>query len=138
MSVEENVTSRVLSTLQSLESDGQKRIRIAGIAVGVLVTIGMWIVHLSFPELFQLLLSGRREIKLLAALVLIPPFVAGFSAGHLIWPSPDGKASPEDGPMSGYFYRRSADTKWKIAIAAGLVAGANFLLMLITSDPGEL
>ena len=131
MAVHERVTSWVL---QVLETDARKRIRVLTVVVAALVTIVMWAVHFRYPYLFKELLHSKREIKFLSALVLAPPFVAAFSIGYLIYPQAAETANNESGPMSGYFYQRSADRKWKIAIAAGIVAAVNFLLMFITSD----
>jgi len=90
-------------------------------------------VHLCYPSLFKAMLDGDVEAKLLTGVALAPPFAAAFSIGHLIYPEPRDLVDEESGPMSGYFYRRSADRNWKIAIAAGIVAAVNFLCMMITS-----
>ncbi len=134
MSLESRVNSFFLSTLNDLEGKPQNRMRLLAVVVGIAVTIVMWAVHLSYPHLFYLLLTSRREIKLLAVLVLVPPFVSAFSLGYLIYPQANEPVGNDSGPMSGYFYRRSADRKWWIAFVAGVVAAVNFLLMLITSD----
>lgn len=133
MSLESRVNSFFLSTLNDLEGKPQNRLRLLAVVVGIGITIVMWFVHLSYPHLFFLLLSSRREIKFLAALVMVPPFATAFSLGYLIYPQANEPVGNESGPMAGYFYRRSADRKWWIAIVAGTVAALNFLLMLITS-----
>lgn len=132
--IEKRVSSWLLSAVNAVEGDAKKRIRILAVVVGTLVTILVWVVHWRYPYLFQRLLQARGELKLLSALVMAPPFAAAFSIGHLINPQASETVDNESGPMSGYFYRRSADKKWKIAIAAGIVAGVNFLLMFITAD----
>ncbi|HEX6650339.1 MAG TPA: hypothetical protein VF075_12400 [Pyrinomonadaceae bacterium] len=109
------------------------RVRFLAVVIGTVVTIVMWVVHLSYPSVFQTLLNGDVEVKLLTGLALAPPFTAAFSIGHLIYPEPRELVDEESGPMSGYFYRRSADRKWTIAIAAGIVAAVNFLCMMITA-----
>lgn len=132
--IENRASSWLVSALNSLEGDAQNRIRVLAVVVGTLVTIVMWVVHWRYPYLFHRLLHARTEIKLLSALVLAPPFAAAFSIGHLINPQARQAVDTEAGPMSAYFYRRSADKKWRIAIAAGIVAGVNFVLMFITAD----
>lgn len=134
MSLESRVNSLVLSTLNDLEAKRRNRMRLLAVLIGIGITIVMWIVHLNYPHLFFLLLSSRREIKFLAALVMVPPFATAFSLGYLIYPQANEPVGNESGPMAGYFYRRSADRKWWIVIVAGIVAALNFLLMLITSE----
>ena len=79
MSLESRVNSFFLSTLNDLEGKPQNRMRLLAVVVGVGITIVMWVVHLSYPHLFYLLLSSRREIKFLAVLVMVPPFASAFS-----------------------------------------------------------
>ncbi|HEU4507363.1 MAG TPA: hypothetical protein VFR78_03925 [Pyrinomonadaceae bacterium] len=132
--VEKRASSWLVSAITSIDGDPRNRIRVVAVVIGTLVTIVMWVVHWRYPHLFQRLLHARTEIKLLSVLVLAPPFAAAFSIGHLINPQARETVDHEAGPMSGYFYRRSADKKWTIGIAAGIVAATNFLLMFITAQ----
>lgn len=132
-SVEQRLTSWALSLVQALETDAEMRVRLLGVVIGTVVTIIMWVGHLIYPHVLQILLDSEVELKFVAALALAPPFTAAFSVGHLIFRQRDQAAEDESGPMAAYFYRRSADRKWKIAIAAGIIAAINFLLMVITS-----
>jgi hypothetical protein len=102
-------------------------------AGAMLVTIGMWLVHLTYPEIFQTLLQEKSVSKLLIGFVLAPPFVVAFSIGSFIAPQVRKAVEDESGPMSGYFYRERVDKKYRVLICAGLFAGVNLVLMIATS-----
>jgi len=133
-SVEQRLTAWALSLVQALETYAEMRVRVLALVIGTVVTIIMWVGHITYPYVLQVLLDGEVELKFIAAFALAPPFTAAFSVGHLIFRQRGQTAEDESGPMAAYFYRRSADRKWKIAIAAGIVAAINFILMVITSD----
>ena len=107
--------------------------RIVVTAGAMLVTIGMWLLHLTHPEIFQTLIQEDSVGKLLVGFVLAPPFVVSFCIGSFICPEAHETVKDEAGPMSGYFYRERANKKYWILIAAGLIAGLNLLLMIVTS-----
>ena len=130
--VQKRITSFALSLFDAFEENTQIRTRILVAAGGILVTVGMWLVHLNYPEIFQTLIEERSWAKFLVGFVLAPPFVVGFSIGSFIWPPADKQVENDSGPMSGYFYRERAAKKYKILIGAGLFAGLNLLLMMIT------
>jgi len=71
--------------------------------IGTVVTIAMWVVHLSYPFVFQTLLDGDVEVKFLTGLTLAPPFAAAFSIGHLVYPQARELVDEDSGPMSAYF-----------------------------------
>lgn len=134
MSFPERLTSKALSLFNALEETTQARVHVLAAAGGILVTIGMWSVHLSYPEIFSTLFEHQdRWTKFFLGFVLAPPFLVGFSIGSFICRDAYKPVKDESGPMSGYFYRQRADKKYWILIVAGLLAGLNLLLMIITS-----
>jgi hypothetical protein len=134
--LERRANAFALSLFQTLEANTQSRVRILAAAGGMLVTIGLWVVHLIYPYLFNSLLQLDDRTAYLAAFVLVfsPPFAAAFSIGTLLCPQAEEPVNNESGPMSGYFYQERANKRWRIVIVAGIVAAANFLLMVITSQ----
>ena len=131
--VRKRITSRALSLFDALEENSETRTRLWAAAGGIVGTTVMWVVHLTYPEIFQTLMEDRGWAKFLVGAVLAPPFVVAFSIGSFIYPQADKQGDNDSGPMSGYFYRESADRKYKLLIGAGLIAGLNLLLMMITS-----
>ena len=130
--IQKRITSWALSLFDSLEANTHTRIRLLVAAGAMLTTIAMWLVHLTYPEIFQTLIQEDRVSKLLVGFVLAPPFVAAFSIGSFISPEVHKPVEDESGPMSGYFYRERADKKYRVLICAGLFAGLNLVLMIAT------
>jgi len=93
--------------------------------VGVLGTIGtmaMWSVRLSLFTLPPV----PMHINVLA--LLAPPYLMVFGFGNALArhdPNP-----PATGPMSIYLQNEESARKWRVRIAAGLVATLNLLLMV--------
>jgi hypothetical protein len=135
-SLERRVRSFVLSLFDALEENTQQRFRILAAAGGMLATIGMWAVHLSYPYLLHSLieLGGRPEFLAALTLVFFPPFAVAFSIGSLITCEADEPDNEESGPMSGYFYRERADKRWRILFVAAIIAAANVVFMMVTSE----
>jgi hypothetical protein len=132
MSFEEQASSWALSLFDALESSTHNRTRVFAAIGGTLATIVMWVVHLTYPEIFTFFLIDDWA-KLFLGFVLAPPFVFAFTVGSFIYPQPP-EPKNESGPMSTYFYQERASRRWKLLIVAGLIAAVNFLLMLITSE----
>lgn len=130
---QKRITSWALSLFEHLDANPQTRMRIIVAAGGMLTTIGMWLVHLTYPEIFQRLIQEESVSKLLVGFLLAPPFVVAFSIGSFISPQVHKPVEDESGPMSGYFYRERADKKYRVLICAGLIAGLNLVLMIATS-----
>ncbi len=86
-SVEQRLTAWALSLVQALETDAQMRVRVLALVIGTVVTIIMWVGHITYPYVLQVLLDGEVELKFIAAFALAPPFTAAFSVGHLIFSS---------------------------------------------------
>lgn len=138
MSVEEQATSSALSLVDALESPAHTGVRFFAAAAGTLVTIGMWIVHLYYLDIFDFFIQIDGWAKLLLGLVLAPPFVVAFAIGCFIYPQPvEPKNGDEVGPMSTYFYQQRASRRWKLLIGAALVDAVNFVLMLAMSASGR-
>ena len=133
MSLENRATSWALSLFDALESPTQIRTRIFAAAGGILVTIAMWAVHLTYPDIFTYLLQTDDWGKLVLGFVLAPPFIVAFTVGSLLYRQAIEPVKNETGPMSAYFYQESATKRWKLLIVAALIAAVNFLLMLVTS-----
>lgn len=101
---------------------------------GGVVTLLVWIVHLLNPEIFVSLFQINSWATLSLGLLLAPPFVLAFAVGSFIYPQPvEPKSKDQVGPMSAYFYQERSSRRWKLLIAAALVAAVNFMAMLIAS-----
>lgn len=134
MSFEERASSWALSLVDALESQADWKVRVVAVAGGALVTITMWVVHLSYPDIFTSFLEMDGWAKLFLGFVLAPPFVVAFSVGSFIYRVPtEPEKTDEFGPMSAYFYQENASRRWKILIVAAIIGAVNFLLMLVTS-----
>ena len=133
MPFEQRATSRAVSLIDALESPAQTKGRVIAAVGGILVTIVMWVVHLTFPQIFRTLIQEDDWSKLFLGFVLAPPFVAAFSIGSFIYRQGIEPVKHESGPMSGYFYRETANKRWKLFIVAGIITAVNFMLMLIAT-----
>ena len=134
-SLERRLNSWALSLFQALETNTQTKTRVLVVAGGVLATIGIWFVHLRYPSISQRVIDTDSRLLVLFSfgVVFAPPFAVAFSLVSCIWPRAKLPDEEESGPMSGYFYRESANKRWKLFIVAGIITALNFLLMLITS-----
>jgi hypothetical protein len=134
MAVEERASSWALSLVDVLESNEHTRTRVCVAAGAGLATIVMWVVHLTYPEVFTFFLEIDSWAKLAVGFVLAPPFLVGLGASSFIFPKSIEPASPdESGPMSSFFYQEKASRRWKLLIAAGVLAAVNFVAMFVTS-----
>ena len=134
MAFEDRANSWALSVVDILESHEHARTRVCVAAVGALVTIVVWAVHLTYPEVFTFFLEMDSWGKFAVAFVLAPPFVVSLGVGSFVYPQPPEPASTEQtGPMSAFFYQERASRRWKLLIAAAIVAAVNFLLMFVTA-----
>jgi len=134
MSFEERASSWALSLVDLLESNAETRVRALAAAGATLVTIIMWIAHLTYPGIFTFFLEQDSWAKLFLGFVLAPPFVVAYTIGSFIFPErSDPIETDEAGPMSGYFYQEKRSRSWKLLIAAAMIAALNFLLMFVTS-----
>lgn len=134
MSYEEQASSWALSLFDTLESSANIKTRILAAAGAGLITSAIWIGHLLNPDVFAYFLQVDGWSKLVLGFLLAPPFVLAFIVGSFVYPQPDQpKTRDEVGPMSTYFYQERSSRRWKLLIAAGLVAAVNFVLMLVTS-----
>ena len=133
---ERRLNSWALYLFHALEVNTQTKKRVLTAVGGMLATIGIWVVHLSFPYLFHYLIEIDSRLMLLAAfgLVFAPPFAAAFSVTSLICSQVNEPDEKESGLMAGYFYQERAVRKWKIVIGAGIIAAVNLIFMLILSD----
>lgn len=132
-SLERRVSSWALSLFDELEENTQTRTRIIAAAIGTVVTILLWVVHLSYPYILHDLIESDDWAKLSLGFLLAPPFVVAFSIGSLIFRQVSETAENESGPMSGYFYKQRADKRARLLIIAGIVGALNLMLMIITS-----
>lgn len=134
MSIEEKAESWAVSLFDALESNTHATVRAYIAAGGALVTIGMWVVHLLYPEIFKFFFETDDWFKLFFGVVLAPPFVLAFAVGSFIYRQPvEPDKTDGSGPMSGYFYQERASRRWKLIIGAALFAALNFVLMLVTA-----
>src|SRR5262245_14378376 len=99
MPFEKRATSWAVSLFDALESPAQTKGRIYAAVGGVLVTIVMWVVHLTHPEIFDSLIQDDNWGKLFLGFVLAPPFVAAFSVGSFIYRRGIEPVRNESGPM---------------------------------------
>ncbi len=134
MSIEEKAESWAVSLFDALESNTHTTIRAYIAAGGAVVTIVMWVVHLLYPEIFKFFFEVDDWFKLFFGVVLAPPFVLAFTVGSFIYRQPvEPEQADVSEPMSGYFYRERSSRRYKLLIAAALIAAVNFLLMLVTA-----
>ena len=134
MSIEKKAGSLAVSWFDALESNTEARTRLYTGGGAAVVTIVMWVVHLLHPEIFNFFFQSDDFVKVCLGVVLAPPFVVAFSLGSFVYPQPvEPERTDISGPMSGYFYRERASRRWKLLIASGVIAAANFLLMLVTA-----
>ena len=135
MALEERASSAALSLVDILESHDHTRTRVYVAAGAAAATIVMWVVHLTYPQIFTFFLDIDSWAKLALGFVLAPPFLVGLGAGSFIFPQAIRPSSTvESEPMSTFFYQEQASRRWKLLIAAGLIAAVNFVLMLVTSE----
>jgi hypothetical protein len=134
MSIEEKAESWALSWFDALESTTHTTMRVYIAAGAALVTVGIWVVHILHPEIFKFFFESDDWLKLFFGVVLVPPFVFAFTIGSFIYrQQPEPEKPDVSGPMSGYFYQERASRRWKLIIAAALIAAMNFVLMLVTA-----
>ena len=134
MSLEEQASSWALSLFDTLESNNHKRTRVYAAVGAAAVTLFVWIAHLLNPEVFASLLEIDGWLKLFLGFLLAPPFVLAFTVGSFIYPQPvEPKSKDEVGLMSTYFYQERSSRRWKLLIAAGIVAAVNFVAMFVTT-----
>ena len=125
------VAALALGSFETLEAAKRRSTRILAAAAAVLITAGMWLVHLSNPSLT----FGHHGAlgELVYVLVLGPPFLAGVSIGYLLFPEIEKPIPTGPGPMSGYMQREKAETRWKIIVTAGMLSAVNMFCMIFTS-----
>lgn len=134
MALEERASSAALSLVDILESNEHSRTRLYVAAGAALATIVMWVVHVTYPEVFTFFIDVDGWAKLALGVVLAPPFLVGLGAGSFLFPQAIKPTSTvESGPMSTFFYQEQASRRWKILIGAGALAAVNLLLMFITA-----
>ena len=125
------VSPLLLRVLDLLEAENRPTVRILQTVLGLLTTILIWSVHLTYPSL---LFSHQEHLgDIVYPLVLAPPFVATFGIERLLWPGvvrPDAQSS---GPMSGYLQMQKSERRRKFLFAAALVSAINLLCMMFTS-----
>jgi len=91
-------------------------------ALGTIGTMAMWTGRLSVFTLPPV----RIHISVLV--LLAPPYLMAFGFGNALArrdPEP-----PATGPMSIYLQNEESARKWRVRIAAGLVATFNLLLLV--------
>jgi hypothetical protein len=109
------------------------RIHTATAIVAGCSTIGIWLLHIRDPHLFGYLSAGGAVSRLLFLIVLIPPFLAAFCLGKLVFPSSGASVPGQAGPLSAYLTQEAASRKWRLMIGAAVVGAANLLLLMFTS-----
>ena len=118
-------------------------------AAGVIATLAVWIVAMSFPYAiadvyangFNSNLPNRFSTLLTVLLFLVPftpPFLSSYTLANLVFgPSIEPPMASE--LMSSYQYRQGSNKRRLIFVIAGMIGGLNCLLMLIavTSATGN-
>lgn len=108
--------------------------------VGLIATITVWVVALSFPHTASVIYSSvvnsnlPRYGTLLCILAMVipfaPPFVSVFALGNMIQRR---RASEQldSGVMSGFSYSQQSNQRWSILIAAAASGAINCLFLMI-------
>jgi hypothetical protein len=110
------------------------RTRVYAAVGAAVVTIVVWIAHLLNPEMFTSFLEMDSWLKLSVGFLLALPFVLAFAVGSFIYPQPiEPKSKDQVGLMSTYFYQERSSRRWKLLIAAGVVAAVNLVAMFVAS-----
>jgi hypothetical protein len=110
------------------------RTRVYAAVGAAVVTIVVWIAHLLNPEMFTSFLEMDSWLKLFVGFLLAPPFVLAFAVRSFIYPQPiEPKSKDQVGLMSTYFYQERSSRRWKLLIAAGVVAAVNLVAMFVAS-----
>ena len=134
MSFEERASSWALSLVDALETDAGARLRVIAATGGVVGTICMWLVHLTYPAIFNFFVDVDDWVKLFIGFTLAPPFIGAYSIGSFLYHPPVESKEDESGPMSTYFYQEKATMRWKLLMVAAFIAGLNLVLMFIASQ----
>jgi len=134
MSVEKRANSWALSLVDTLESPANPNVRLGAAAGAAVVTALMWIVHLTYLDIFAVFMELDSWAKLCLGFALAPPFVLAFAVGSFLYRAPvESVKTNEVGPMSTYFYQDRANKRRKLLIGAAIFAALNLVLMFITS-----
>jgi len=123
------------SLFETLEDNNQTRVRLLVAAGGLVATVVLWVVHLSYPNIVEQIFEADSKFAMLIlfTVAVAPPFAVAFSLGSLMTRRATESVADESGPMSGYFYREKANREWKLLIVAGIFGAVNFLLIVITT-----
>ncbi|MFZ0430214.1 MAG: hypothetical protein WAO20_19000 [Acidobacteriota bacterium] len=130
----DRIISPFLDWFEGIEKGPFRRPHAVAAVLAGFCTVGTWYLHLTHPHLFGDLATQSALAKLLYFVVLVPPFLAAFCLGKLVFPAASTPASNvPPGPMSAYLAQEAANRKRWLLIGAGAVAAVNLLLMMITS-----
>src|SRR5689334_14578557 len=89
----------------------QKRVMLPTVILGLVGTVLSWF---SFPS---------------RVFSFLPPFLAVYALGHLLYPRTEEGPDVESGFMSGYRYQEKSARRWQIIMVAGIIAALNYLLV---------
>jgi len=126
MSANHNVDPLFARLLHALESLTTTTVRIVAAAVGILITAGLWVLHLRDPSLLN-------EYPVLRLVAVAFPFAVVISLGHVVFSDIVQRSAEETGPMSGYMMQARTERRRKVTVLAFAMGGANLLFMLSTS-----
>ena len=114
--------ARLLDALESLKTT---TVRLVAITIGIVITAGLWIVHLRDPSLLD-------ELGVLRLVAAAAPFAVVMCLGHVFFPDIVQTSGEETGPMSGYIMQARTERRRKVTVLAFAIGAANLLFMLST------
>src|ERR1043166_2126147 len=133
----EKLAGKADDNLDALEE--RSRFLPISFVVGLIATISVWILALTFPRTASSIYAGVVNSNLprfgtfltvvAMAIPFAPPFLTVFALGNML----QRQHEPEDlgsGFMSGFSYSQQSNQRWLILISAGISGAVNCLLLL--------
>lgn len=122
----EHSAHQISRFLDYVEGPGHKKLQGAIGILGTMGTIAMWCVRLHRIHL--------PAIKINVLVLLAPPYLMLFGFCNAFARHDTGPHTT--GPMSGYLQHEESARRWRVRVAAGIVAVFNLFLMVFGSPWG--
>jgi len=122
----DDLGAQISRLLNYMDGPGHRKLQAAIGVLGALGTIAIWWARLHF-NYFVIIHS-----RIIVLVLLAPPYLMAFGFGNSI--ARHDPEPPPDGLMSSYMQHEQSARKWRLRIAAGLVAALNLLLMIFVGS----